>query len=185
VGCCVSWAWRGEGGDRKTPSYTSSKPNGWMGFLPKWHLKAFPDMVETQRNRCTTTRPTHTANCIADDTSARNATRPNWWSFCSWYFQNCPVTCRICISTYISLPCLIFYAWCICPQRPAQYRFWSRYADRWRNIHRSVHYLLCGNAANIHFEEQSSMLSKPASDDEHWSNGKGFCRVLLFIYRYY
>jgi hypothetical protein len=30
-----------------------------------------------------------------------------------------------------------------------------------------VHYLLCGNAANIHFEDQSSELSDPATDDEH------------------
>jgi len=29
-----------------------------------------------------------------------------------------------------------------------------------------VHYLLCGNAANIDFEDKSSGLSDPVTDDE-------------------
>jgi hypothetical protein len=34
-------------------------------------------------------------------------------------------------------------------------------------IHWLVHYLLYGNAADIHFEDESSVLSEPASDDKH------------------
>jgi hypothetical protein len=30
-----------------------------------------------------------------------------------------------------------------------------------------MHYLLCGNAADDHFEDQSSLLSEPATDEEH------------------
>jgi len=47
------------------------------------------------------------------------------------------------------------------------------------NIHRWVHYLLCGNAATIYFDNQSSLLHEPASDDEHWLKGMGFWSVLL------
>jgi len=45
-------------------------------------------------------------------------------------------------------------------------------------IHCLVHYWLCGNAADIHFADDSSLLSEPDSDDEHWWNGMGFSSVL-------
>ena len=35
-------------------------------------------------------------------------------------------------------------------------------------MHWFVHYLLCGIAANIDFEDQSSLLIKPGSENEHW-----------------
>ena len=57
----------------------------------------------------------------------------------------------------------------------ARYRSWSRYADWWR----LVHSLWCGNAANIHFEDRSSRLSDPATDDEHWPKDTGSWRFLL------
>ena len=66
------------------------------------------------------------------------------------------------------------------------------------NIHWSVHYLLRGNAAGIHFADDSSLLSDPDSEDVHWSNRKGFLSVLFstlsghfiayfqgYIYMYY
>jgi hypothetical protein len=33
-------------------------------------------------------------------------------------------------------------------------------------IHWLVHYLLCGNEADIHFADDSSLLSEPDSEDE-------------------
>jgi len=68
---------------------------------------------------------------------------------------------------------------------PAQYRFWSRYADWWKNIHWLVPYLWCGNAANIHFGDQSSGLSDPGTDDELWLKDMGFWRLSLYLSMYY
>jgi len=35
-------------------------------------------------------------------------------------------------------------------------------------MHLLVHYLLCGNAADVHFADESSQLSKPEREEEHW-----------------
>jgi len=64
------------------------------------------------------------------------------------------------------------------PRVASLMQIWSRYADWWRNIHWVVYYLLCGNAADIHFEHWSSRLSNPGSDDEHWSKGMGLWQLL-------
>jgi len=66
------------------------------------------------------------------------------------------------------------------------------------NIHWLVHCLLHGNAADIHFADDSSQLSEPDIEDEHWLNETGFLSVLLsaisgkfdvyfkeYIYMYY
>jgi len=37
-----------------------------------------------------------------------------------------------------------------------------------------------GNAANIHFEDQSSQMIEPASDEEYWSKCMGFWRLLWY-----
>ena len=47
------------------------------------------------------------------------------------------------------------------------------------NIHWSVHSLLCGNAAAIHFADESGLLSEPASSDEHGSKETGCLSGLL------
>jgi len=41
---------------------------------------------------------------------------------------------------------------------------------------------LGGNAANIHFDDKSSGLSNPATDDKHRPKDTGFWRILLYIY---
>jgi len=156
-----------------------------MSFLPEWHRKEAPDTLETQRNRCTSTRPMQTADSRANATSPRNATCTNRWQFRSWTFRNHQFAGRTCVYTNISCLHWIFYSWSICPGSPSRYRFSSSYADWWKNIHWLVHYLLCGNAAHIHLEDQSSLLSEPASDDEHWSNGTGYWRLLYYIFIYY
>jgi len=46
--------------------------------------------------------------------------------------------------------------------------FKSIFADRCRNIHWLVHYLLCGNAADIHFADIYCLLSEPDSEDAQW-----------------
>jgi len=149
--------------------------------MAKRHCNESADMMETQPNTCTSTQPTQTADSRAEAISPRNATHPNWWNLRSSTFPNHQIDGRICVSTYISSLCKMFYSWCVCPGEPARDSCWSRYADWWRNIHWLVLYLLRGNAAYIHFEDQSSLLSEPASDDEHWSKGTGFWRLLLYI----
>ena len=37
-----------------------------------------------------------------------------------------------------------------------------------------VHYLLRGNATDIDFEDESSLLRESGSEEEHWLNGMGF-----------
>jgi len=63
---------------------------------------------------------------------------------------------------------LNFQHWCICQGLQAWHRFYSRFADCWRNNHWLVHYLLHGNAANIHFADQSCLFNEPDSWEQHW-----------------
>jgi len=74
AGCWVSGAWRGEGSSRKTCGPTSLKPYGRMPFWAKEHHKDYAAMLETQWNRCISTRLTQTADSGADATSCWNAT---------------------------------------------------------------------------------------------------------------
>jgi len=53
------------------------------------------------------------------------------------------------------------------------------FADWWRNIHWLVHYLLCGDAATIHYADESSLLSEHACGDEQWSKWTGFLSILF------
>jgi len=46
------------------------------------------------------------------------------------------------------------------------------------HIHWLVHYLPRGNAADIHFGDDSSQLREPCSEDEHWLNEKRFLSIL-------
>jgi hypothetical protein len=62
-----------------------------------------------------------------------------------------------------------------------RYRFWSRYAVSWR----LVHYVLCVNPTNIHFEVQCSRLSDPPTHDVHWPKDMRFWWLLLYISMYY
>jgi hypothetical protein len=55
----------------------------------------------------------------------------------------------------------------------------STFVNSWRNIQWLVHYLQGGNAADIHFEDNNSLLCTPYSADEHWQNGTGLLRALL------
>jgi len=45
-------------------------------------------------------------------------------------------------------------------------------------IHWLVHYLLHGNAANIHVGDECSHLSEPDSQDEDWLQGMGFLSII-------
>jgi len=82
-------------------------------------------------------------------------------------------------------PWLNFWILMQLPRIASTIQIFSRYADWRRNIHWLVNYLVCGYAANIHFEDQSSLWREPASDDEHWSKGKGFWRLFSYIYMDY
>jgi len=48
-----------------------------------------------------------------------------------------------------------------------------------------VHYLLRGNAADVHFEAKSSELRDPATDDERLPKDMELWRLLLYISIYY
>jgi hypothetical protein len=60
---------------------------------------------------------------------------------------------------------------------PARYWFWSRYAHWWWNINWLVRYRLYGNEGNMNFNEWSSLMSKPPSDDNDWSQRTGYPSV--------
>jgi len=181
VGSWVSWAHKCEGCDGKTSSYASGKSDGWLRLLPKWHSTESPDTLETQRHRCTLTEVTQTADTRTDATSTRNATCSTCeqWGRSLIQYRRCAT--RICVYTYPSSQWSISRSWSICQESQAWSRFLSRFADWWRNIHWLVCYLLHGNAADIHFADDSSQLSEPDSEYEHWPNGTGFLSLLFSI----
>jgi len=162
-----------------TPGYGSWKSNRQLPSLRKWHSKESADTLAVRRHEYTSTCLTQTADTWPDATSTRNATCATQWHWGSSPFRNRRCTTQICIYTYSTSQRSIFQLWCICQGLQAQYRLYSRFADCCRNIHWLVHYLLCGNAADIHFADDSSLLSKQASEDEHWLEGPGFMSVLF------
>jgi len=111
----VSWAYMGEGCDRKTPRDALSKPHNQMPWLPKLHWKECVDTLEMQRNRSSFTRPMQTAHSRADPKSARNGTGPILKQFQSTTLQNPQFAGRICVFTYFSSLRWNFHSWCICP----------------------------------------------------------------------
>jgi len=64
--------------------------------------------------------------------------------------------------------------WCIRRGYHTRRRFWSSIVDWRNNIMWLVHYLLCMNAANIHFEDKRSLLNIHVHGNQHWLNGTGF-----------
>jgi len=140
--------------------------------LPKWHWKESADTLDTQRNKCTSPRLTQSVDSRADSTSVQHATHRNCQHLRSSTVWNLEFTNRIYVFASRSSLCGIFQGWW---GYRAWYQFSSRYADWWR----LVHYVLCGNASNIQFEDNSSRLSNPATDDEHWPKDMGHWRLLL------
>jgi len=112
AGCLLSWAWKSEGCDRKTPGYDLSKPHTRMPFLPEWQRKKSADTLGTRRIRCTSVQPTQTADSRANSrpatTSARNTTHLNREKFRSSSSGIHQFTGRICLSRFISSLCCIF-----------------------------------------------------------------------------
>ena len=47
------------------------------------------------------------------------------------------------------------------------------------SIHRLVHYLLRGNAADIHDVDKSSILSKPDGHDQNWLKGTSYLSIFI------
>jgi len=154
--------------------YPSGKSNWWLRLLPKWHRTESLDTLEAQRHGCTAPRATQKTDTSTNATSARNTTCATQWQWGNGRFRNRRSATRICVYTYFSCQCSIFQSWCICQGLQARYRFQSRFADWWRNIHWLVHYLPRGHAADIQFRDKTSLLSELDCDDEHWWNERDF-----------
>jgi hypothetical protein len=149
-----------------------------MPSFSNWHHKGLVDMRETQTNRCTSTHATQSVDCGADSTPAKHATHPNRSHIRSSTIRYRQFAGRIYVFAYSTSLCGIFRRWW---GYWARYWFWFWYADWWW----LVHYLLCGNVAKIQFEDKSSGLRDPVTDDEHWPKDTGFWRLLLYISMYY
>jgi len=84
-------------------------------FRAKWQLNTSAHMLVAQRNRCTSTWPTQTANTRTDTISVQNAICTTQWHWGSWKFPNWQFATRICVFTCSSFQCSICQSWCVCP----------------------------------------------------------------------
>jgi hypothetical protein len=126
------------------------------------------------RHNCTGAPPLdpHTLLTPGNDTTqVGNTACATWWQWGSLPLLTQQYATGICPCTYGISHWSMFQSQSICWGSPAWNILQSGY-HAWRcHIQRLVQCLLCGNPAKIHFTDQRSLLSKPASEGEYWSNG--------------
>jgi hypothetical protein len=161
-----------------TFSRASSKPNIGLPAFEKWQCKEIANNLGTERIRWTSTRPTPTG--LQSRLQLRAACHPPQ-----------PVTNPelILFTSYIYPPDMSILVYIFCLYQfyrqswaySTRYQFWTTHANWWRLLY----YLLCCNAANIDFEEQSIGLSNATTDGNDQLKDMWFWRFWLYISMYY
>ena len=125
----------------------------------------------------------HGSTCTPSDTisawKTRYGTRANQRQWESRNVRNWKCATRMSIYTYSTGKWSGYQSCCICHASQARPRIHTRFADAWWKNHWLVLYVQHSNGAEIDFEDESSLLSQPEIEEEHWITQKGFWSVLL------